>query len=91
MDWIVQNFWIFIVLAVVILLGLIGYWYDRKLYERYRQEILNEEYAENTMAAVPGIDNVATSIPVSDPNYGYDQSYQQGQPPVDNGTGYIQQ
>ena len=66
MAWIISHYIIFVVIGIVLLLGLIGYWMDRKKYEQYRQEIVNEEYAANAMSMAPGIDNIAQSIPVMD-------------------------
>ena len=42
-DAIISNYMVFIVIAVVLLLGLFGYMMDRKKYEQYREEIANEE------------------------------------------------
>ena len=36
LDFIITNYLIFIVIAVVLLLGLFGYMMDRKKYEEYR-------------------------------------------------------
>ena len=66
MAWIISHYIIFVVIGIVLLLGLIGYWMDRKKYEQYRQEIVNEEYAAHAMSMAPGIDNIAQSIPVMD-------------------------
>lgn len=43
MEFIASNYIIFIIVATVLLLGLIGYIVDRKKYEKYRKELLNEE------------------------------------------------
>ena len=77
-GWLVTNWMVPVIIAAVILLGFVGYVMDRKKYEQYRQEIINEEYAANTLQAVPGINEVADVIPAND-NYGYDQGgYDQG-------------
>ena len=43
LDFIITNYLIFIVIAVVLLLGLFGYMMDRKKYEEYRKEILEAD------------------------------------------------
>ena len=78
-GWAVENWFVFIVITAFILFGFIGYMVDRKKYEQYRQEIINEEYAASTLQSVPGINEVADVIPANDgyydPNAGYDQGY----------------
>ena len=83
LGWFIANWFVMIVIGAVILFGFIGYMVDRKKYDQYRQEILNEEYAASTMQAIPGINEVADVIPTNN-DYGYDQNYA---PPMDNGTG----
>ena len=38
LEFIISNYIIFIVIAVVLLLGLFGYMMDKKKYEQYREE-----------------------------------------------------
>ena len=42
LEFVVSNWLIFVIIAVVLLLGLFGYIMDRKKYNDYREEILNE-------------------------------------------------
>ncbi len=84
LEWLISNYVVIIVVAIFILCGFIGYMVDRKKYEQYRQEILNEEYAASTMQAIPGINEVADVIPANN-DYGYDQGYPNNT--YDNGTG----
>ena len=42
LEFVVTNWIIFVIIAVVLLLGLFGYIMDRKKYNDYREEILNE-------------------------------------------------
>lgn len=66
-EFIVQNWYIFIIIAAILLFGLIGYFMDRKKYEDYREEIINEGRVVQTMQAQPEVSNVAAAIPVSQP------------------------
>ena len=66
-EFIVQNWYIFIIIAAILLFGLIGYFMDRKKYEDYREEIINEGRVVQTMEAQPEVNNVAAAIPVSQP------------------------
>ena len=66
-EFIVQNWYIFIIIAAILLFGLIGYFMDRKKYEDYREEIINEGRVVQTMQAQPEVNNVASAIPVSQP------------------------
>lgn len=65
LEFIVSNYVIFIVIAVVLLLGLFGYMVDRKKYVQYREEIVNEENALNTLDSQPDIQNVAAPVMVN--------------------------
>ncbi len=65
-DFIISNYIIFIVIGVILLLGLFGYMMDRKKYEQYRQEIVNEERAIESLEKAPEVDNVATAVNVGD-------------------------
>ena len=42
LEFVVTNWMIFVIIAVVLLLGLFGYIMDRKKYNDYREEILSE-------------------------------------------------
>ncbi len=69
LEFIISNYIIFIVIAIVLLLGLFGYIMDRKKYEQYRKELLNEEHAINTLESAPSIiDNVAEPVAVEQNN-----------------------
>lgn len=62
LEFIVSNYIIFIVIAVVLLLGLFGYMVDRKKYVQYREEIVNEEKTFSTLESQPDIQNVAAPV-----------------------------
>lgn len=64
LEFIVSNYILFIVAAVVLLLGLFGYMMDKKKYKQYRQEIVNEQRAAETLEYQPDIQNVATPVSV---------------------------
>ena len=64
LEFIVSNYILFIVAAVVLLLGLFGYMMDKKKYKQYRQEIVNEQRAVETLEYQPDIQNVATPVSV---------------------------
>lgn len=63
LEFIISNYIIFIVIAIVLLLGLFGYMMDKKKYEQYREELINEERAINTLESSPEINNVASPVP----------------------------
>ena len=65
LDFIITNYLIFIVIAVVLLLGLFGYMMDRKKYEEYRKEILE---ADGVLNARPDVSDIATPISVDKVN-----------------------
>ncbi len=67
LEFIISNYIIFIVIAIVLLLGLFGYMMDKKKYEQYREEIVNEERAINTLETNPEISNVASPVPMAQP------------------------
>ncbi|MCX4365016.1 MAG: hypothetical protein OSJ70_04510 [Bacilli bacterium] len=67
LEFIISNYIIFIVIAVVLLLGLFGYMMDKKKYEQYREEIVNEERAINTLESRPEVSNVASPVPMAQP------------------------
>ena len=66
LEFIVSNWIIFVVIAVVLLLGLFGYMMDRKKYDEYRDEIINEGRASNTMAAHANVSEVADVVQVQE-------------------------
>lgn len=68
MEFIIANYVLFLVIAGVLLLGLFGYFMDRKKYEDYRKEILNENRAINTLNSEATINNVAEKINVEESN-----------------------
>ena len=55
LDFILANYIIFIVIGIVLLLGLFGYMMDKKKYNDYREEILNEDKAIETLESNPNI------------------------------------
>lgn len=61
LEFIISNYIIFIVIAIVLLLGLFGYMMDRKKYNDYRKEILE---TENILDSKPDIQSVQTPINV---------------------------
>ncbi len=63
------NYWvIFVVIAIVLLLGLFGYMMDRKKYDEYRDEIINEGRAANTLSSHANVSEVADVVQVQDQN-----------------------
>lgn len=66
LEFIVNNWIIFVVIAVVLLLGLFGYMMDRKKYDEYRDEIINEGKASNTMASHANVSEVADVVQVQE-------------------------
>ena len=48
LEFVISNYILFIVAAVVLLLGLFGYLMDKKKYKQYREEIVNEQKAIET-------------------------------------------
>lgn len=67
LEFIISNYIIFIVIAIILLLGLFGYMMDKKKYEQYREEIVNEERAINTLESRPEVSNVASPVPMAQP------------------------
>ena len=65
LDFIITNYLIFIVIAVVLLLGLFGYMMDRKKYEEYRKEILE---TDGVLHARPHVSDIATPLSVDKVN-----------------------
>lgn len=66
LDFILANYIIFIVIGIVLLLGLFGYMMDKKKYNDYREEILKEDKAMETLESNPNIQDVVTPITVQD-------------------------
>lgn len=64
LEFIISNYILFIVAAIVLLLGLFGYMMDKKKYKQYREEIVNEAKAVETLEYQPDIQNVATPVAV---------------------------
>lgn len=62
LEFIISNYIIFIIAAIVLLLGLFGYIVDKKKYEQYRKEIVNEERALDMLDNQPDINNVAAPV-----------------------------
>ena len=62
LEFIVDNYIIFLIGAIVLLLGLIGYIMDKKKYEKYRKEIVNEERAFTALESQPDVSNVASPV-----------------------------
>lgn len=49
LEFIITNYLIFIIIAIVLLLGLFGYMMDRKKYNDYRREILESDKASEVL------------------------------------------
>ena len=64
-EFIIAHYILFIIAAVVLLLGLFGYMMDKKKYEQYREELINEERALDVLEAQANVSNVATAVPVA--------------------------
>ena len=62
LEFIIANYMVFIIVAIVLLLGLFGYMMDKKKYKQYREEIANEQRAYDTLDSSPDIDNIATPV-----------------------------
>lgn len=65
LEFIISNYLVFVIIAIILLLGLLGYMMDKRKYEQYRQEIVNEEKTLETLASAPDIMNTAEPVPVS--------------------------
>lgn len=59
LEFIISNYSIFIIIAIILLLGLIGYFVDKKKYEQYRKELINEARGIDVLGSSPEISNVA--------------------------------
>lgn len=64
LEFVISNYLLFLVAAVVLLLGLFGYIMDKRKYKQYREEIVNEQKAIETLEYQPDIQNVATPVAV---------------------------
>ena len=53
LEFIISNYIIFVVIAIILLLGLFGYMMDRKKYEEYRDEIINQDKIYEALDAAP--------------------------------------
>lgn len=66
LDFIINYWVVFVVIAIVLLLGLFGYMMDRKKYDEYRDEIINEGNATNTLSSRANVSEVADVVQVQD-------------------------
>ena len=66
LDFIVNYWYIFAIVAGVLVLGLIGYIVDRKKYDQYREEILHEGSLETSLSQSANVTEVADVIPVQE-------------------------
>ena len=67
LEFIITNYLIFIIIAIVLLLGLFGYMMDRKKYNDYRREILESDKASEVLNSKAEINQVSP-INVEDTN-----------------------
>ena len=58
LEFIITHYIIFIIAAIILLLGLFGYMMDKKKYEQYRDELINEERALDVLEAQATVSNV---------------------------------
>lgn len=65
LEFIITHYIIFLIAAVILLLGLFGYMMDKKKYEQYREELINEERALDVLEAQANVSNVAAAVPVA--------------------------
>lgn len=65
LEFIISNYIIFLVIAVVLLLGLFGYMMDRKRYNEYRKEILE---TNDILSSKPDVKEVQTPINIDSIN-----------------------
>ncbi len=68
MEFIVKFWYVFVIIAVVLLLGLFGYMMDRKKYDEYREEIINEGKASDTLSSSANVSVVAEVKQVEESN-----------------------
>lgn len=62
LEFVIANYMLFIVAAIVLLLGLFGYIMDKRKYKKYREEIANEQRAVESFMNAPDIDTVAPTL-----------------------------
>lgn len=67
LEFIITNYLILIIIAIVLLLGLFGYMMDRKKYNDYRKEILESDKASEVLNSKAEINQVSP-INVEDTN-----------------------
>ena len=63
LDFIVNYWYIFVIVAGVLVLGLVGYIVDRKKYDQYRNEILQESSMDSSKQNA-NVSEVAQPVPV---------------------------
>ena len=66
LEFIVNYWYIFAIVAGVLVLGLIGYIVDRKKYDQYRDEILHENGLDNSLTQSANVSEVADVIQVEE-------------------------
>lgn len=59
LEFIITNYLIFIIIAIVLLLGLFGYMMDRKKYNDYRREILESDKVSEVLNSKAEINQVS--------------------------------
>lgn len=67
-EFVIANYLVFVIAAVVLLLGLFGYVIDKLKYKEYRQELINEDKAIDTLESQPEISMVAPSFEIDQEN-----------------------
>ena len=67
LEFIISNYIIFVVIAIILLLGLFGYMMDRKKYEEYRDEIINQDKVYEALDAAPeAISSISAPISMAE-------------------------
>ena len=57
LEFIATNYIIFIIIAIVLLLGLFGYIMDRRKYDEYKDEIINSaNFVQTNINSNPGVE-----------------------------------
>ena len=62
LEFVINYWYIFVIIAVVLLLGLFGYIMDRKKYDEYKQEILSGGGDTNSLSEQKNIAGVADIV-----------------------------
>lgn len=62
LEFVINYWYIFVIIAVVLLLGLFGYIMDRKKYDEYREEILTGGKDTNSLSEQTNIAGVADIV-----------------------------